>query len=163
MEIFGLEAWLSWFLIGMVLLIVEVAVAFSFYAAPIALGAFAAAIVAAAGGNLEVQLAAFIIGALSSLLFLRPVVMNHLQPPDPDKASNTQSLIGRRAIALQRVDVDSGLVRLGDDVWSARTETEGVVIEEGARVEVVDVRGVYAYVKPMPLTTSEPAAAGGEE
>ncbi len=37
------------------------------------------------------------------------------------------------------------------------------MIEEGARVEVVDIRGVYAYVEPMPMQPSEPAAAGGEE
>ncbi len=154
---------LFWFLIGMGLLIVEVAIAFTFYAAPIALGAFGAAIVAALGAGIEIQLAAFIIGSLVSLAVLRPVVRDHLQPPDAEKASNVQSLIGRRAVALQRVDVDSGTVRLGDDVWSARTPSEDLVIEEGARVEVVDIRGVYAYVEPMPMQPSEPAAAGGEE
>ncbi len=163
MNLFGLDAWLSWFLIGIGLMIVEVAIAFTFYAAPIALGAFAASIIAGLGAGIELQLTAFILGSLASLAFLRPVVFEHLQPPAPEKASNVQSLIGRRAVALQRVDVDSGTVRLGDDVWSARTESEGIVIEEGARAEVVAVRGVYAYVKPMPLQSSEPAAAGREE
>jgi membrane protein implicated in regulation of membrane protease activity len=148
-DIFGLDAWLGWFLIGMVLLIVEVAIAFTFYAAPVALGAFGASIVALLGAGLELQLVAFILGSLASLAVLRPIVRQHLLPPDESKASNVQSLLGRRAIALQRVDVDSGTVRLGDDVWSARTEAEGIVIEEGARVEVIAVRGVYAYVKPM--------------
>jgi membrane protein implicated in regulation of membrane protease activity len=155
-EIFGIDAWLAWFLIGMGLLIVEVAIAFTFYAAPIALGAFAASIVALAGGELELQLVALILGAIGSLAFLRPIVRQHLLPPDESKASNVQSLLGRRAIALQRVDIDSGTVRLGDDVWSARTESEDVVIAEGARVEVVAVRGVYAYVKPMESTEPEP-------
>jgi len=155
-EIFGLEAWLGWFLIGMGLLIVEVAIAFTFYAAPIALGAFGASIVAALGADLEVQLVFFILGSLASLAFLRPIVRQHLLPPDDSKASNVQSLIGRRAIALGRVDVDSGTVKLGDDVWSARTESEELVIEEGARVEVVAVRGVYAYVKPMQTSEPEP-------
>ncbi len=156
MDIFGLDAWLGWFLIGMVLLIVEVAIAFTFYAAPIALGAFGAAIVAALGGGLELQLVFFILGSLASLAFLRPIVRQHLLPPDDSKASNVQSLLGRRAIALQRVDVDSGTVRLGDDVWSARTESEDLVIEEGARVEVTAVRGVFAYVKPMESSEPEP-------
>jgi membrane protein implicated in regulation of membrane protease activity len=161
-EIFGLDAWLGWFLIGMVLLIVEVAIAFTFYAAPIALGAFGAAIVAALGAGIELQLVAFILGSLLSLAFLRPIVREHLTPPDAEKASNVGSLLGRRAIALQRVDVDSGTVRLGDDVWSARTESEDVVIDEGARVEVVEVRGVFAYVKPMPEPEPAPGAAGEE-
>ena len=160
MEIFGLDAWLSWFLIGIGLLIVEVAIAFTFFAAPIALGCFAAAIVAAAGGSLELQLVGLIIGALLSLVFLRPVVLNHLQPPAPEKSSNVQSLIGRRAVTLERVDADTGTVRLGDDVWSARSESEGIVIPEGSRVEVVEIRGVYVFVRPAPAAS--PAEAGKE-
>ena len=167
MDIFGLEEWLAWFLLGMALLIVEVAIAFTFYAAPIALGAFGAAIVAAIGGSIELQLVAFIAGSLLSLAFLRPLVREHLQPPAPDKASNTQSLLGKRAIALQRIDVDSGTVRLGDDVWSARSEHEGMEIAEGERVEVVSIQGVYAYVRPAPAPgeseSSEPAEAGKGE
>jgi membrane protein implicated in regulation of membrane protease activity len=162
MEIFGLDAWLGWFLIGMALLIIEVAIAFTFYAAPVALGAFAAAIVAALGADIEIQLVAFILGALLSLVFLRPLVRQHLNPPEAEKASNVQSLLGRRAIALERVDVDAGTVRLGDDVWSARTVDEAEVIEEGDRVEVVDVRGVFAYVRAAPATAAadqSPAAA----
>jgi len=162
-EIFGLDAWLGWFLIGMALLIVEVAIAFTFYAAPVALGAFGAAIVAALGADIELQLIAFIVGSLTALAFLRPIVRDHLQPPDAEKASNVQSLLGRRAIALQRVDVDSGTVRLGDDVWSARTESEDVVIKEGARVEVVAVKGVYAYVKPMESEPEPQSPAAGRE
>ncbi len=160
MEIFGLDAWLSWFLIGIGLLIVEVAIAFTFFAAPIALGCFVAAIVAAAGGGLELQLVGLIIGALLSLAFLRPVVLAHLQPPAPEKSSNVQSLLGRRAVALERVDADSGTVRLGDDVWSARSQSEQVVIPEGSRVEVAEVRGVYVYVRPAAATSS---AEAGEE
>ena len=162
MEIFGLDAWLGWFLIGMALLIIEVAIAFTFYAAPVALGAFAASIVAALGADIEIQLVAFIFGSLLSLVFLRPLVRQHLSPPEGEKASNVQSLLGRRAIALERVDVDAGTVRLGDDVWSARTLDEAEVIDEGARVEVVEVRGVYAYVKAAPATADadqSPAAA----
>ena len=167
MEIFGLDSWLAWFLIGTALLIIEVAIAFTFYAAPVALGAFAAAIVAALGADLEIQLVAFIAGALLSLVFLRPLVRQHLSPPEAEKASNVQSLLGRRAIALERVDVDAGTVRLGDDVWSARTLEEAEVIEEGARVEVVDVRGVYAYVRAAALPdapdrNSAPAEGGSD-
>jgi membrane protein implicated in regulation of membrane protease activity len=155
MEMFGLDSWLAWFLIGIALMIIEVAIAFTFYAAPVALGAFAAAIVAALGAELEIQLVAFIVGALLSLAFLRPLVRQHLSPPEGEKASNVQSLLGRRAIALERVDVDAGTVRLGDDVWSARTLSEAEVIDEGARVEVVEVRGVFAYVRAAALPDAD--------
>jgi membrane protein implicated in regulation of membrane protease activity len=156
MDIFGLEPWLGWFLIGTGLLIVEMLIAFTFYAAPIALGAFAATIVAALDGSFELQLVAFIIGALASLIGLRPIVRAHLMPPPTEKRSNVQSIIGRRAVALERVDIDAGTVRIGDDVWSARTDSEDVVVEAGTRAEVVSVQGVFAHIKPAP----EPHDAG---
>ncbi len=107
MEIFGLDAWLVWFLIGMGLLIVEVAIAFTFYAAPIALGAFGAAIVAALGGGIELQLVAFIIGSLLSLAFLRPLVApapaaarrgEGLERAEPDRAPGGGAATGRRRL-----------------------------------------------------------------
>lgn len=155
MEIFGIDAWLAWFLLAIFLLGAEIAIAFTFYAAPIALGAFAASIVAGLDGSIELQLVAFIVGSLASLIGLRPVVREHLQPAAPDKRSNVQRLIGRRAVALDRVDIDSGTVRIGDDVWSARTRSEDVVIEAGERAQVVSVSGVYAYVEPSTQRESE--------
>ncbi len=160
MEILGLDDWLSWFLLGMGLLIVEVTIAFTFYAAPIALGAFAAAIVAAAGDAIEPQLIAFILGSLLSLAILRPIVRKHLQPPEPDKRSNVHVMIGHRAVPLERVDIDAGTAKIGDDVWSARTESEQIVIEAGERAEVVAVKGVFAYLKP---SEPEPANAAPEK
>lgn len=161
MEIFGLDDWLAWFLLGIGLLVIELVIGFTFYAAPIALGAFAAAIVASFGDAIEPQLVAFIIGSLASLIALRPLVRQHLRPPEPEKRSNVARMLGARAIALERIDVDAGTARIGQEVWSARTESEGLVIEEGTRVEVVSVSGVYAYVKPHEPET-EPAPAGEE-
>jgi membrane protein implicated in regulation of membrane protease activity len=155
-EIFGIDAWLAWFLLAIFLLRAEIAIAFTFYAAPIALGAFAAAIVAGLDGGIELQLIAFILGSLTSLIGLRPIVREHLRPAPPDKRSNVQRLIGRRAVALERVDIDSGTVRIGDDVWSARTRSEDVVVEAGGRAQVVSVSGVYAYVEPSTRREGEP-------
>jgi membrane protein implicated in regulation of membrane protease activity len=167
MDIFGLDDWLAWFLLGIGLLVIELVIGFTFYAAPIALGAFAAAIVAAFGDALEPQLVAFILGSLASLIALRPLVRQHLQPPEPDKRSNVQRMLGARAVALEPIDVDSGTARIGQEVWSARTESEDLVIEEGERVEVVSVRGVFAYVQrhaedPVDQTQEQPAEAGEE-
>ena len=168
MEIFGLDDWLSWFLLGIGLLAVELLIGFTFYAAPIALGAFAAAIVAALGDAIEPQLVAFIVGSLASLIALRPLARQHLRPAPPEKRSNVQRMLGARAVALERIDIDAGTARIGQEVWSARTESEDVVIEEGAVLEVVSVSGVYAYVKlhepdsHEPNPESGPAPAGEE-
>jgi membrane protein implicated in regulation of membrane protease activity len=57
-------------------------------------------------------------------------------------------MLGARALALERIDIDSGLARIGEEVWSARTTAEELVIEEGTVCEVVSVSGVYAYLEP---------------
>ena len=97
MEIFGLDDWLAWFLLGIGLLLTELLIGFTFYAAPVALGAFAAAIVAAFGDAIEPQLVAFILGSAASLLVLRPLVKKHLLPPPPDKRSNVQKHSEKRS------------------------------------------------------------------
>jgi membrane protein implicated in regulation of membrane protease activity len=166
MDIFGLDDWLAWFLLGVGLLLTELLIGFTFYAAPIALGAFAAAIVAAFGDAIEPQLVAFILGSAASLIALRPLVKKHLLPPPPDKRSNVQRMLGARAVTRERVDVDSGTARLGQEVWSARTLTEDLVIDPQTVCEVVDVRGVYLYLEPhdpsKPKSETGPAAAGEE-
>ncbi len=148
MEILGIESWLFWFLLAIGLLVGEIAIAFTLYLGGVAPAALAASGVAALGGSISVQLIAFIIGAVISSILLRPIAKRHLLAPAPELRSNVQNLIGRRAVALSVIDIDSGTVRIGDDVWSARTESESVVIPEGARTEVTSVSGVYVYVKP---------------
>ncbi len=162
MEIFGLDDWLAWFLLGIGLLVIELVIGFTFYAAPIALGAFAAAIVASFGDAIEPQLVAFIIGSSGSLIALRPLVRQHLLPPDPEKRSNVQRMLGARAVALERVDIDSGLARIGQQVWSARTTSEELIIDEGTVCEVVSVGGVYAYLKPHEGPAQDGPDEGGE-
>ncbi len=171
MEIFGIDDWLMWFLLGTGLLLVELLIGFTFYAAPVAVGAFFAAIVASFGDALEPQLIAFILGSASSLIVIRPLVKRHLLPPAPDKRSNVQRMLGARAVARERIDVDSGTAMIGQEVWSARTLSEDLVIEEGTVCEVVSVGGVYAYLQPhdpdsKPEAESEtengPAPAGEE-
>ncbi len=75
-------------------------------------------------------------------------------------------MLGARAVTRERVDVDSGTARLGQEVWSARTLSEDLVIDPETVCEVVDVRGVYLYLEPhdpsKPISEPGPAAAGEE-
>lgn len=160
--IFGIEDWLFWFLLAVVLLTVEMAIAFTFYAGAVVPGSLAASVVAALDGSLELQLIAFSVLSAASLLFLRPIVKRHLHPPDEAHRSNVQLMIGRRTIVLETVTVDEGLARIGEDIWSARSTDERVVLEPGDRAEVVEVRGVYAYIRPAPLGADDPAPEDSE-
>lgn len=145
MEIFGLDSWLFWFLLGMVMLGAEALIAFTLYAGSVALAALVAAVVAAADASIEIQILAFSVAAALSLLFIRPVARRHLIVEDKVKVGH-EALVGKRAMVLQDVSVDGGRVKIEGDVWSARVDDETAVLEAGRRVEVVAFRGAFAIV-----------------
>jgi membrane protein implicated in regulation of membrane protease activity len=140
-----LSMWLFWFVLGVALIAVETLVAFTLYAGAVALGAFPAAIVAALGASVEVQVAVFAAGAAFSLVVLRPIARRQLQTQGA--RTGTDALISARATVLERVDGDHGVVRIrGGDVWSARPMSPEQTFDEGAQVVVREIKGVFVLV-----------------
>lgn len=145
MDIFGIEAWLFWFLAAMVLVGAEVIVAFTLYAGSVALAALVASLAAGLDASIELQILFFTIATGLSLLVIRPIARRHLIIEDKVKVGH-EALVGRRAMVLQEVSVDGGRVKIEGDVWSARAADEGAVLAVGERVEVVGFRGAFAIV-----------------
>jgi membrane protein implicated in regulation of membrane protease activity len=117
----------------------------SFFLGPIAVAAVAAAIVSLVGAGLGIQWIVFIAVSLASLAVLRPIARRHLRTPGQIR-TGTAALVGSRAVVLDRVDGDGGQVKIGGEVWSARSFDEDHVFEEGARVEVLQIKGATALV-----------------
>ena len=138
--------WVAWVILAAVLAAGEVLASFTFILGPIAIAALVPAIVAAVGGPIEVQMGAFIVASLGSLLLVRPIARRHLRTPSRIR-TGTAALIGTRAVVLDRVDSDSGQVKIGGEVWTARAYDEDDVYEPGARVEVVKIEGATALVQ----------------
>lgn len=63
-------------------------------------------------------------------------------------ATNSDSLIGQSAIIRETVDNDlgTGSLRIGDVVWTVRSEN-GEHIEEGTKVKIVEIQGVKLIVR----------------
>jgi membrane protein implicated in regulation of membrane protease activity len=147
-----MELWLFWFLVGVSLLAVEALVAFTLYAGAVSLGAFPAAIVAAVGGSVELQVAVFAFGAGISLLLVRPLARRHLRTPQLIR-TGTDSLIGARATVMERVDDDQGVVKIrGGEIWSARASNPDQRFEAGSQVIVETVKGVAVLVRGPEVT-----------
>ena len=111
----------------------------------LALAAIASAVVALADVGVVGQLLVFIVGAIGSVWFLRPIARRHLHMPAALR-TGTAALEGTKAVVLQRVDVNGGRVRIGGEEWSARAYMEDQVLEPGTRVEVVKIEGATALV-----------------
>jgi membrane protein implicated in regulation of membrane protease activity len=143
-----MEAWLLWLIAGVGASVGEILTA-GFFLAPFAAGAFAAMVVALAGGPAWAQAAAFAAVTVACLALVRPIARRHLHQP-PRLRTGAAALVGRTAIVLQTIDNDRavGQVRIDGDVWSARAYDESHVIEAGTKVQVIEIRGATALVEP---------------
>ena len=112
---------------------------------PLSLAAVLAALVAVAGASVELQVAAFVAGSVASLAIVRPIARRHLHMPARVR-TGAAALIGQRAVVLERVDADGGMVKIGGEIWTARSYDQDHVIEPGARVEVLQIEGATALV-----------------
>jgi membrane protein implicated in regulation of membrane protease activity len=138
-------AWAAWLVAAAVLTVGEILTPGLFFLGPIALAAVAGVVVAALGGGVAWQFAAFGAGAVVALGLLRPVARRHIRMPAALRPG-AAALEGRHAVVLERVSSDGGRVRLGGEVWSARTYMDDEVFEPGARVEVLKIEGATALV-----------------
>jgi membrane protein implicated in regulation of membrane protease activity len=137
--------WAIWFVVGAALMAGELLVTAAILG-PIGLAAFGAGIVAAFDASSEVQIAAFIVFTLLSLVFARPIAKRHLVAPPPEYRTNAPALVGEEALVLHQVDRDSGQVKVGGDVWSARSVDPQDVFEPGERVVVESVHRTFLNV-----------------
>jgi membrane protein implicated in regulation of membrane protease activity len=139
-----MDEWLFWLIAALILGLGELATT-GFFLGPFAAGALVAAVLSAAGAATVVNLAVFLVVSVMLLLSLRPIARAHLRQPARMR-TGTAALIGRTATVVERIGIDEGSVQLDGELWRARPYDEDEVIEPGARVQVVEIRGVTALV-----------------
>jgi membrane protein implicated in regulation of membrane protease activity len=141
-----MDAWVVWIIVACVLGIGEV-VTQGFFLAPFAAGAALAAITDAVGLGGAASGVVFLVSSLLFLAFLRPVARRHVRMP-PQLRTGTAALVGRHGVVLERIANHEGVgcVRIDGEVWTARAYDDDQVIEAGASVQVMDIRGATALV-----------------
>jgi membrane protein implicated in regulation of membrane protease activity len=138
------DEWVWWIIAAGLLAVGEIATV-GFFLGPVAVAALLAAVVALVGGGLALQCLVFIAASIASLAVLRPLARRHLRTPSRLR-SGTAALVGAPALVLERVDVNGGQVKIGGEIWSARSYDEDEVIEPGARATVMEIDGATALV-----------------
>jgi membrane protein implicated in regulation of membrane protease activity len=139
-----MDEWVWWMIAAGVLAVGEIATV-GFFLGPVAVAAVLAAVVALVGGGLALQAVVFIAASVASLAVLRPLARRHLRTPARLR-TGTAALVGAPALVIERVDLNGGQVKIGGEVWSARTYDEDEVIEPGARATVMKIDGATALV-----------------
>jgi membrane protein implicated in regulation of membrane protease activity len=139
-----MDDWVLWLIAAAILGIGEIATT-GFVLAPFALGALVAAVLSAVGVGTAISLAIFLVVSIVALTALRPIARAHLNQPAALR-TGTAALVGRTGTVIDRISRDDGSIRLEGEVWRARPYDEDEVIEPGAHVHVIEIRGVTAMV-----------------
>jgi membrane protein implicated in regulation of membrane protease activity len=118
-----------------------------FYLAPFVGGAVIAALLSLTGVGFAVSTIIFVAASVAALGLLRPLALRHRRVP-PSIRTGAAALVGRQAIVVERIANAQGigLVKIGGEVWTARSLEPDGVIEAGQPVEVVEIRGATALV-----------------
>jgi membrane protein implicated in regulation of membrane protease activity len=139
-----MDEWVAWLIVAVVFGVGEV-LTLGFFLAPFAAGALVAALVSALGADLVASGLVFLAVSTVALAGLRPVARRHLRTP-AQLRTGTAALVGRTATVVEQVTEGSGCVKLEGEMWSARPFDDDQVIEPGARVQVMEIRGATALV-----------------
>ena len=128
--------WQMWAILAVVCLILEL-MAGDFFIICFSVGAVFAALTAAVGGGVYVQLIVFAVFSLISLFWLRPFAKRYLRQGEDTRVSNADALLGRQGRVVETGEADGfGRVQIDGDIWKAVTN-EKQDIPEGSNVCVV--------------------------
>jgi len=145
MDWFRDHAWETWLLIAVTLGVLEL-LSTDLILIMLAGGALVGMLVALFGGPLALQMILALAAAVGLLALLRPGMVHRLHS-GPTLRTGADALIGERAFVLEPLSHTSpGRVKIGGDVWTAKPYDEDDLIEAGAAVDVVSIKGAIAYV-----------------
>jgi membrane protein implicated in regulation of membrane protease activity len=150
-----MDAWVIWVVAAVVLLIAE-ATTSAFIALYFGLAAIAAAAVALTGLGVVVQLIAFAALSVGSLTVTRPALKRAIGSTTLHR-TGVDAMQGRIGVVTRAIgELESGLVKIGGETWTARSFYDEEPIAEGSRVEVIKIEGVTALVVPAPSPRDDP-------
>lgn len=140
--------WSIWLIVAGFFFILEIATT-GFLVCWLGVGALLAMILSFFVDNIVLQVMLFAISSVILILFTKPLVKKFI-----DKKTiptNIDSIIGKEGIVIETIDTIKavGQVKLGGEVWSAKSFVENVVIEKGAKVVVKEINGVKLVVEEV--------------
>lgn len=137
-----------WFGLLLAFVIAEAACPFHLVSVWFAVGALVATVISLLGGELWLQVIAFLVISVGLLIALWPLTKKFLKPKVTP--TNVDAIIGSEGYITVAVDNFNavGQVKLGGMEWTARSTT-GEKIDAGTLVKVDRIEGVKAFVTPV--------------
>lgn len=112
-----------------------------------ALGALGALLVSFLGVSFLFQAVVFVVLSAISLILLKPFASKHIN--SKRVATNADRVIGTEAVVTQDInnELGQGLVKVGGQIWSARSADDKQIIPSGSHVLVKNITGVKLTVE----------------
>jgi membrane protein implicated in regulation of membrane protease activity len=150
-----------WLALGIALLITEVATT-ALVVLPLAIGAFAAAVVAFFGGPVDLQFVTAAVVSVVSFAAIRPLA-TRVNKAGQVEGIGAHRLTNARGVALSDIDRSgTGMVQIEGEQWHGAT-VDDIVIAEGSDVRILRVEGSKVMVAPHSEPTTEPTPGSGDE
>lgn len=138
--------WKIWLILAGIFLIIEI-ISVGFLVFWFSIGALIAMVASFFIPNAIVQTAIFVISSTVLLFATKPLVKKILPR---DVKTNSFSIIGK--IAKVTIDIEpiegKGQIKIGTEAWSAKS-VDDTFIAKDTEVEIVEIDGVKAIVKPL--------------
>ena len=145
-EYISQHLWQMWAVVALVCLILELT-AGDFFIICFAIGAVPAAIAAALGAGIYVQILVFAVVTLLSLFYVRPFAKRYLHKGEDNRISNADALLGRQGRVVETIKAGGfGRVQIDGDIWKAVAKGDAD-IPEGSTVIVIDRESTIITVK----------------
>ena len=138
--------WWHWLVLGLVLVVAEMAAAGGFYIIFFGIGALTVGVLAGLGfaGPVWMQILLFSAVSVSTLAIFRGRMLRAFQPDV--QLPTIDALVGELAIATEDLAPGGvGRVELRGAAWSARNSAD-VAVTRGARCRVTGVDGLTLYI-----------------
>jgi membrane protein implicated in regulation of membrane protease activity len=137
------NAWAAWLAIAVALAAAEL-ISLDLILLMLSVGALGGVVVAAIGLDWPYQVVASLVVSVAMLGLIRPNIVRRLHS-GPELTTGHAGLVGKSAVVLEQVDARNGRVKLGGQLWSARSYDDSV-IAPGATVDVFEIDGATAVV-----------------
>ena len=137
--------WQIWLIIAILFFILEM-MGPGFLLFWVGVGALITMVVSLFVDSLVVQIGVFTISSILLLFFTRPFVKKFTK--NDTTITNANSIIGKKAIVTKEINSlkGTGQIKINGEAWSAKSSNEDI-IEEGAKVTVLNINGVKAIVE----------------
>ncbi|HEY6795595.1 MAG TPA: NfeD family protein [Kineosporiaceae bacterium] len=151
--------WLLWLALALAAGVVEI-LTLSLVFAMVAGGALVAAVVAGVTSSATLSVLAFAASTGLLMAVVRPPLLRYSGRLGPGPATGVAALVGRQAVVTRQVSSAEGEVKLAGEIWTARADRPGAVLETGSLVVVTRIEGATAVVSPSRHEAVEPLESG---